>query len=188
MRISSRRLSLALCGLILCVFAVVCLALAAQAATGATGAPPTTTTPPATTTYSYDRTSSNAQGAISTATAGAFWLGTGLAGFLAAESASARFVVDSAGETRIFVRAGDESLEVSQHAALRITQRGLTVDKVEAVVNDAQPFRYYHAGTWKTGYYDAGSRVFVGSSNGTITTVINDASPNYINNLRAARP
>jgi hypothetical protein len=107
---------------------------------------------------------------------------------VAAESAGARFVVDSAGETRTFVRAGDETLEVSQHAALRITQRGLTVDKVEAVVNDSQPFRYYHAGTWKTGYYDPGSRVFVGSSNGTITTVINDASSNYVNNLRAARP
>jgi hypothetical protein len=68
-----------------------------------------------------------------------------------AGSQGARFVVDASGETRIFVHAGDDALEVTQHAAKRITERGLTVDTVEGVVNDANPFRYYHAGQWKTG-------------------------------------
>lgn len=106
--------------------------------------------------------------------------------FLAAKGG--RFVVDSAGETRVFVHAGEDAFEVSQHAALRITQRNLTVDQVEGVVNSAQPFRYFHGGAWKTGYYDPASRVFVGRGGNTITTVINNAKPQYIENPKAAQP
>lgn len=96
--------------------------------------------------------------------------------------------MDASGETRIFVRTRDQALEVTQHAAKRITQRGMTLDKVEGVVQGADPFRYYHAGQFMTGYYDPASRVFVGSANGNITTVINGAKPQYIENLKAAQP
>lgn len=34
----------------------------------------------------------------------------------------------------------------------------------------------------------AASRILLGSVNGEITTVISDASTNYINNLKAAKP
>lgn len=99
---------------------------------------------------------------------------------------TARFVVDPSGQTRIFLRNG--TLEVSEHAALRVTQRGLTLDAVEGVVTNQQPFRYFHNGVWKTGYYDPASRVFVGTVDDTVTTVINNATPKYIQNLQAAQP
>jgi RHS repeat-associated protein len=35
----------------------------------------------------------------------------------------ARFIVDSAGETRVFVHAGEDAFEVSEHAGRRITRR-----------------------------------------------------------------
>ncbi len=50
------------------------------------------------------------------------------------------------------------------------------------------PLPYFHDGTWKTGFYDPSSKVFVGSVNGTITTVVTGASRNYVNNLLAATP
>lgn len=48
-----------------------------------------------------------------------------------------------------------------------------------------QSFRYFHDGVWKTGYYDARSKVFVGTVNGTATAVIKTGQ-SYINNLKAA--
>ena len=39
----------------------------------------------------------------------------------------------------------------------------------------------------KTGFYDANSKIFVGSVDGTITTVIR-ASPTYIKNLVSGAP
>ena len=53
---------------------------------------------------------------------------------------------------------------------------------------DQEPFDYFYNGGWQTGYYDASSRVFVGSVNGQITTVINNVKPNYISNLQTATP
>ncbi|HCU51562.1 MAG TPA: hypothetical protein DGG94_17480, partial [Micromonosporaceae bacterium] len=98
----------------------------------------------------------------------------------------ARYVVDSAGQTRIVVRHG--TLEISSHAARRITQRGLTVDIVDAVVSNQAGFKYWHGGLWKVGYYDPTTRVFVGTVDNVVTTVINNVSPNYIRNLMAAHP
>jgi hypothetical protein len=97
-----------------------------------------------------------------------------------------RFTVDLSGQTRIFLRGG--TLEVSEHAAQRITQRGLTLDAVESVVTHQQSFRYFHEGAWKTGYYDPISRVFVGTADNMVTTVINNATPKYIQNLQELQP
>ncbi len=47
-----------------------------------------------------------------------------------------------------------------------------------------QPFDYFHDGVWKVGYYDSGTRVFVGTVGDTITTTIK-TGPNYIRNLQA---
>jgi hypothetical protein len=43
-------------------------------------------------------------------------------------------------------------------------------------------------GVTKTGYYDPVARTFVGTVDDTVTTVIRNASPNYIQNLQAAAP
>jgi len=146
---------------------------------GVAAGAPTTTTPSST-----SRTATPRERSALRTSSGSARVVSGV--FLAAKGA--RFVVDSAGETRVFVHAGEDAFEVSQHAALRITQRNLTVDQVEGVVNSAQPFRYFHGGSWKTGYYDPASRVFVGRAGNTITTVINNAKPQYIENLKAAQP
>lgn len=106
---------------------------------------------------------------------------------VAAEAGDARFAVDSAGEATMSVRAGSESLEVTQHTALRMTQRGISIDAVESTLSQPS-FDYFHQGVWKVGYYDPVSRVFVGSVNGVVTTVIDNVSQNYINNLLAAAP
>ena len=103
-----------------------------------------------------------------------------------AAGGAARFVVDATGESSIFIANG--TLEIGEHAAMRMTQRGLSLDVVENVVTTQTPFRYFHEGAWKTGYYDAAGRVFVGVVNNAVTTVIRNASPNYIRNLQAIRP
>ena len=106
----------------------------------------------------------------------------------AAEAGSgARFVVGAGGETTMFLRAGTESLEVTEHAALRMTQRGISIDAAESTLGQPS-FQYFHQGVWKTGYYDPSSRIFIGTVDGRLTTVINNASPNYIANLQAATP
>lgn len=107
---------------------------------------------------------------------------------VAAEAGSgARFVVGAGGETTMFLRAGTESLEVTEHAALRMTQRGISIDAAESTLGQPS-FQYFHQGVWKTGYYDPSSRIFIGTVDGRLTTVINNASPNYIANLQAATP
>jgi len=100
----------------------------------------------------------------------------------------ARFVTNAAGETRIFLRGAEGTLEVSSHAAQRITQRGVSLDAVEDVISSQKPFQYFHDGVTKTGFYDPASQLFVGSVDNTITTVIPGATPNYINNLMGAVP
>ena len=50
------------------------------------------------------------------------------------------------------------------------------------------PFKYFHEGVWKTSFYDPSSRVFIGSINGELTTVINRATPQYVANLMRAAP
>ncbi len=104
-----------------------------------------------------------------------------------AANTPARFAVNSAGEATLSLRAGSSSLEVSEHAALRMTQRGVSIDAAEAALAQ-KPFQYFHNQVWKSGYYNSASGVFLGSMNGRITTVIGRASTNYIDNLKAAVP
>jgi len=104
----------------------------------------------------------------------------------AGEARGARFVVDSAGETRIFLRNG---LEVNEHAAYRMAGRRISVDEVDAVVGHSSPFVYFHKGVWKTGYYDAGSNIFVATYKHEVLSVFKPgAGTQYIKNLTAKRP
>jgi len=69
-----------------------------------------------------------------------------------------------------------------------MTQRGISIDAVDNALT-TQPFNYWHNNTWKVGYYDDASNVFVGTVNGVATTVIQPSSgPQYIANLLAASP
>jgi len=108
-------------------------------------------------------------------------------GVAAEAGGGARFVVGAGGETTMYLRAGSESLEVTEHAALRMTQRGISIDAAESTLGQPS-FQYFHQGVWKTGYYDPSSRIFIGTVDGRLTTVINNATPNYIANLQAATP
>lgn len=54
-----------------------------------------------------------------------------------------RFAVDSSGETTMFMQAGKESLEVTEHAAQRMTQRGISIDAAESALRQ-KPFQYFH--------------------------------------------
>lgn len=111
------------------------------------------------------------------------------AGRVAASTASSvRYVANSAGEVVPYVRGG--TLEVSEHAARALTRRNVGVQALDDLVSNAQGFRYWHNGAWKTGYYDPTSHLFAGTVGGRVTTVMQGSrvNANYINNLRAARP
>ena len=78
-------------------------------------------------------------------------------------------------------------LNLSDHAAKRIAERNITESDIKETMQQ-NPFRYYHGGEWKTGYYDPEKRLFVGQAeNGKITTVIRDANQNYIDNIMRRR-
>jgi hypothetical protein len=83
-----------------------------------------------------------------------------------------------------FLKSG---LNMGDHSIERLAFRSISVDELEAATA-MTPFRYYHEGTWKTGYYDSVNNLFVGSVRGKITTVIRPRNINYIKNLKAKRP
>ena len=87
----------------------------------------------------------------------------------------------------MFLHTGSESFEVSEHAALRMTQRRVSIDEAESLLSQ-EPFSYFHGDAWKSGYYDSTSRLSVGTANGRVTTVVTRATPNYINNLKRITP
>jgi hypothetical protein len=101
-------------------------------------------------------------------------------------SGGARFVVSSTGETRVLLKNG---LEVTEHAGKRMVQKGIPLDEIDSAVLNNAPFNYFHQGAWKTGYYDRGLNLFVGSVNGKVTTVFRpDRGVDYIKDLQAASP
>jgi RHS repeat-associated protein len=85
------------------------------------------------------------------------------------------------------IKLGSTGLELSEHAAARIAQRGVSLEKVESVVQTAKAFTYKHEGVLKTGYYDAASKIFVAAKDGRVRTVITNVKPKYIENLKGAR-
>lgn len=100
------------------------------------------------------------------------------------ETTFTRFTVSSSGETTLNLRLGSGSVEVSEHAALRMAERGISIDSAEAALTQS-PFQYTLDGVVRMGYYDPVSRVFVGTVDETVTTVIGNVKPQYIENLKA---
>ena len=78
--------------------------------------------------------------------------------------------------------------EISSHALDRMRQRGVSLEEVRSVVKGSVPFRYFHEDTWKTGYYDARNGIFICQAGNTITTVMTDVAPGYIEALKQRSP
>ena len=77
-----------------------------------------------------------------------------------------------------------QEIRFSSHALERMAERGVTREQVLKVVQTAAPFRYFHQGQWKTGYFDAASGLFVASAGGVVITVFTDATPRYVERLK----
>jgi hypothetical protein len=96
--------------------------------------------------------------------------------------------------TELIERGGPEcesvgiDFQLSEHAINRMAERGISLEEVESAFENAESFSYFHEGVWKTGYYDPVSKIFMGEINGTVTTVINNTSPQYIQNLKDLKP
>ena len=113
-------------------------------------------------------------GLVVSEVAGTGSTGSSIVGYLCADS-------DCTNEVGYGVR-------LSNHAIERMARRGVDINQVRQVIAQITPFNYYHKGEWKLGYYDPVNRIFVGRVEGVITTVIADVKPQYIENLKAAKP
>jgi hypothetical protein len=68
-----------------------------------------------------------------------------------------------------------------------MAQRGVSIDLLESTLAQT-PFRYFHEGIWKTGYYDPHARIFAATDGSKVATVVNNVTPNYIRNLVGLGP
>ncbi len=119
-------------------------------------------------------------------TLGAATLGfAGIAGGVGAVSSLSNTVV-SLGRVMPLVPYGLGP--VGSHALLRMSERGVTPDQVQSVIEKGERFLYFHEGVWKTGYYDSATKIFVGRVGDVITTVIANVKPKYIENLKRLMP
>jgi hypothetical protein len=82
------------------------------------------------------------------------------------------------------------SIEISDHAQVRIEERGLTVNQVESIMNKSNSFYYWDDGVLKQGWYDKGQKVLVAMAveDQTLTTVMTGVDPQYIAGLRSKNP
>ncbi len=77
----------------------------------------------------------------------------------------------------------------SDHFLSRLARRGVSEDVAWEIIEGQPGFSYWHDGLWKTGYYDPIRKIFIGQGpDGGFTTVITNASRQYIDGLMAARP
>lgn len=83
-----------------------------------------------------------------------------------------------------------KGVDFSDHAVRQMNERKISADQVINTIESGEKFDYYHESTWKTGYFDSKSKIFVGQvkDSGKTTTVIRNVKQNYINNLKAAKP
>ena len=80
------------------------------------------------------------------------------------------------------------ALRFSSHALQRMAERGVSRERVERLVGATRPFRYFHQGQWKLGYFDPASGLFVATAGGVVITVFTDATPKYVERLKRAKP
>ena len=99
------------------------------------------------------------------------------------QGSGARFVVNSTGENTVSIFSGSARLELSPHAAQRITERNVQLDEVIETLGK-ETFEYFHNGVIKTAFYDPVARLMLGSVDDVVTTVMTQVKPIYIQNLR----
>jgi len=87
------------------------------------------------------------------------------------------------------LRAAGREFVLTHHAALQMRQRGVSVGRVEHLLeNAAVVLEYYHDFEWKTAYYDRRTRTFVALAGGSIVTVVDQVPLDYVRRLRGLRP
>lgn len=83
----------------------------------------------------------------------------------------------------------DNGLEVGTHTRLRMRERCISLDEINKTVMNNKPFRYFHKGVWKVGYYNRSTNLFVGTVGNKVTTVMYpDRGIEYIRDLKRAKP
>lgn len=79
-------------------------------------------------------------------------------------------------------------LRFSKHALSRMNERGVSELDARRAIETGETFRYYHQGSWKTGYYDGDKRLFLATADGVVITVITGASRAYVERLKSKKP
>lgn len=105
----------------------------------------------------------------------------------AAQKAAQEAVKRAAARKAAQEAASRARVVLTDHAAKRMAQRGISQAAYRQALSRGEKFNYFHEGAWKVGYYDVKSGVFVGTVKSKATTVINNVSRNYINNLKRGR-
>lgn len=97
-----------------------------------------------------------------------------------------KIIAETAEQNLKKITLNDKEFTLTEHAVQQMKARSVSEAEVLKTL-EVQPFPYYHDNTWKQGYYDPQSKIFVGVGD-NITTVINNAKPQYITNLKSAKP
>lgn len=85
------------------------------------------------------------------------------------------------------MKVGKGTFEFTDHALGRAAARGISLEAIHRAMNEGKRFDYFHDGTWKVGFYDRDSGVFVGTVGDTVLTVIT-VSDDYIQRLLKVTP
>jgi hypothetical protein len=79
-------------------------------------------------------------------------------------------------------------LILTKHAARRMAEREVSEQALKQTIPRGDSFKYFHGGVWKTAFYDPATNILVAVKDGQVLTVIADATPQYIDNLKRAKP
>jgi RHS repeat-associated protein len=80
------------------------------------------------------------------------------------------------------------AVQFSEHALERLAKWNISLGQAQNILRAVKPFKYFHQGEWKLGYFDESAGIFIGKAGNTITTVIGEVTKNYIKNLMKAKP
>ena len=109
-------------------------------------------------------------------------------GPMAIESGGGKKIIEGTKVLKNVLQIGSKEVELTKHALQRMSQRGVSLEQIQEVVSKSTPFKYFHEGAEKIGYYDPSSKIFIGEVQGKVTTVINNVKPQYIENLKKLEP
>jgi RHS repeat-associated protein len=108
------------------------------------------------------------------------------AGFAIGSILSGVGAVDLSIDASTIGAQGISADSLGSHVLARMSERGVTIEQINDTIQNGQSFEYFHDGAQKVGYYNPSSQIFVGQikDSGNITTVITNATPQYIENLK----